>query len=285
MSSLRLVVIGLMFTTAIAFGLIAYQINHRPRSGPAPVAQAPVTEPLSTTYLVAARPVPAGTLVRIEDFAPKTALSTNVPPGAIIDTPDARAALRGSLIRHYVEAGTPLVQADIMRPQDRGFLAAVLAPGTLAVSIGVNPVSGVAGLIWPGDRVDVILTQQIGESAGTAPRLVASETVLTNVPVIAVDQDIAQGTPVNGTSAGRLVGTVTLQATSDQAEKLAVAMQLGHLSLAVRSIDNERSTGSVTGATMTGADVSPALARASAASAVSRVQVIQGGQRGEVTFR
>ena len=54
--------------------------------------------------------------------------------------------------------------ADVLRPRDRGFLAAVLAPGTRAVSIAVDPVSGVGGLIWPGDRVDVILTQEIPAS-------------------------------------------------------------------------------------------------------------------------
>jgi pilus assembly protein CpaB len=283
--SVRLVIIGLMFTTAMVLGLVAYQIGHRPAGGPAPVAQAPVTAPLTVSYLIAARPVPAGTLTRFEDFNPKTGPSTEVPPGAIIDTPETRAAIRGSLVRHYVEPGAPLMQADLMRPRDRGFLAAVLAPGMRAVSIGVDPVTGVAGLIWPGDRVDVILTQDMGQSGGRAMRLVTSETVLANVQVIAVDQDIAQGTPVNGTSAGRIAGTVTIEATSGEAEKLAVATQLGHLSLAVRSIDDLRPSGSDVGASVTGADVSPELARASAAAIGTRVQVIQGGERGEVTFR
>jgi pilus assembly protein CpaB len=283
--SLRLVIIGLMFTAAIAFGLIAYQISHRPPGAPAPIAQGPVTQPLTVTYLVAARPVPAGTLTRAEDFTAKTVPSVEVPSGAVIDTPDARAALRGSLVRRYVELGAPLVQADLMRPRDRGFLAAVLAPGMRAVSIGVDPVTGVAGLIWPGDRVDVILTQELGQGAGRATRLITSETVLANVPVIAVDQDIAQGAPVTGTSAGRLAATVTIQASAEEAEKLAVATQLGHLSLAVRSVDDLRPAGSDAGVSMTGADVSPELARASAAAVGTRVQVIQGDQRGEVTFR
>lgn len=283
--SLRLVIIGLMLTTAVVLGLVAYQISHRPAGGPTLVAQTPVAGPLMVGYLVAARPVPAGTLTRADDFTAKTVPSGEVPPGAIVDTPEARATVRGALIRHYVEPGMPLLQSDLMRPRDRGFLAAVLAPGMRAVSIGVDPVSGVAGLIWPGDRVDVILTQDITQGGGRTARLVTGETVLANVPVIAVDQDIAQGTPVNGTSAGRLAGTVTLQATSDEAEKLAVAAQLGHLSLAVRSLDDQWPGGSNVGTSVTGADVSPELARASAASIGNRVQVIEGGQRGEVTFR
>ncbi|HTB42990.1 MAG TPA: Flp pilus assembly protein CpaB [Acetobacteraceae bacterium] len=281
--SLRLVVIGLLLTTAVAFGLIAYQITHRP-NGPRLVAQAPVTEPLTISYLVAARAVPPGTLVRPEDFTQKTIPSAAVPPGAVVDTPEARAQLRGALIRRYVEPGMPLLQADMLRPRERGFLAAVLAPGMRAVSIGVDPVSGVAGLIWPGDRVDVILTQEFGQPGGRAARLVTSEAVLTNMQVIAVDQDIAQGTPVAGTSAGHLAGTITIQATADQAEKVAVAMQLGHLSFAVRSGDDLPPGGDVR-TSMTGTDVSPELARASAAAAGTRVQVIEGGARAEVTFR
>ncbi len=204
--SLRLVIIGLMFTAAIAFGLIAYQITHRTQIGPTQIAQGPVSGPLMVGYLVATHAVPPGTLARIDDFAPKTVPSAEVPPGVIVDTPDARNALRGSLVRHYVEPGAPLMQADLMRPHDRGFLAAVLAPGTRAVSIGVDSVTGVAGLIWPGDRVDVILTQEIGQNGGRAGRLITGETVLANVEVIAIDQNIAQGTPVNGTSAGHLAG-------------------------------------------------------------------------------
>lgn len=283
--SLRLVIIGLMLTTAAFLGLVAYRISHQPAGSPTLIAQAPVAGPLMVGYLVAARPVTAGTLTRAEDFAAKTVPSGQVPPGAIVDTPDARAAARGALVRHYVEAGMPLFQSDLLRPRDRGFLAAVLAPGTRAVSIGVDPVSGVAGLIWPGDRVDVILTQDITAGGGRTTRIISGETVLPNVEVIAVDQNIAQGAPANGTSAGRLAGTVTIQATSDEAEKLAVAAQLGHLSLAVRSLDDQRPGGSEPGTSVTGTDVSPELARASAAAIGTHVQVIQGGQRGEVTFR
>ena len=284
--SLRLVIIGLMFTTAAALGLIAFQISHRPRDAGVPaVAQGPVIQPQTVSWLVAARPVPAGTLTRAEDFTAKTGPSAQLPAGAVIDTPESRAALRGSLVRHYLDAGAPLLQGDLLHPRDRGFLAAVLAPGTRAVSIGVNPVSGVAGLIWPGDHVDVILTQQLAQATAGVPPVVTSETVLTDVPVIAVDQDIAQGTPPSNNSAGRLSATVTIQARSDQAEKLAVATQLGHLSLAVRSQEDQLPAGSATAISMTGADVSPSLARASAAAMGSRVQVIQGDQRGEVPFR
>jgi pilus assembly protein CpaB len=279
--SMRFVVIGLMFATALVLGMFAYQLGNRPAGLSSPVAQAPVAPPPMVTYLVATRPLSSGTLARPEDFAPKTVPTDKLPPDAVIDSPDTRAALRGSLIRRYLDSGAVLLSTDVMRPRDRGFLAAVLAPDTRAVSIGVNAVTGVAGLIWPGDHVDIILTQEIAPNPGRTTHLVSSETILSNVRVLAVDQDISQGAPNNSIAAGKLVNTVTVQAGTDQAERLAVAMQLGRLSLAVRSSGDERTE---TGNAISSSDVSSALARASI-SAGSRVEVIEGGQRGEVTFK
>ena len=83
----------------------------------------------------------------------------SVPAGAILETPDTKAGLPGSLVRKFVEAGSPITLQDILRPQDRGFLASVLAPDSRAISIKVDEESGVSGLIRPGDYVDVVLTQ------------------------------------------------------------------------------------------------------------------------------
>jgi pilus assembly protein CpaB len=278
---MRLVMVVLMFATSVALGLIAYQLGNR--TAKAPVVQVAVPIP-PVPYLVAARPLSPGTLARIEDFSPRNATAETLPPGAIVDTPDARADLRSSLIRRYIESGTPVTRADIMRPHERGFLAAVLAPDTRAVSIAVNPVSGVAGLISPGDRVDVILTQEIQQSGGHVPHLVTSETVLTNVRVIAVDQDIAQGAPTTGAPVARTATTVTVQTTVDQAERIAVATHLGILSLAVRSIEDVHAADPPSGTAVSSSDVSQALARANVSEG-SHVEVIQGGQRNEVTFR
>ena len=96
---------------------------------------------------------------------------------------------------------------DVTRSRERGFLSAVLCPGTRAVSIGVDQVSGVAGLIWPGDQVDVILTQEF--TPADRGRIVTSETILTDVRVIAVDQDIAQG--AGSGTAGKMAATVTFE--------------------------------------------------------------------------
>lgn len=277
--SLRVVVTGLVVATMLVLGLFVYRLKHTHE-----MAQVAVAPPVLIAYLVAAHPVPPGTLVRNEDFVTKAGTAENVPPDAILDNVDSRNDVRGALIRRFVETGKPLLTADFMRPRDRGFLAAVLAPGTRAVSIGVTAITGVAGLIWPGDHVDVILTQELGQNGDAKGRVVTSETVLANVRIIAVDQDIAQGAKVNSTVAGHAGTTVTLQTTVDQAERLAVAGQLGHLSLAVRASENGLATNDSTGAAVTGTDVSQALSKASV-KAGSHMQIIQGGQRSEVTFK
>ncbi len=280
--SLRLVVVALILTTVLALGAMAWRISQPAHPVLAGVPAAP--SPLILTYLTAAHVLPAGTLVRDEDYAARSVPSSGLPTAAIIDTPAARAALRGALIRRYLDAGTPITPADILRPRDRGFLAAVLAPGSRALSIGVDAVSGVAGLIWPGDRVDVILTQQL-EQPGLAPgQRVLGETVLRDVRVIAVDQEIVQGAPATANITGRPARTVTLQLTAAQSEQLAVAERLGRLSLAMRAAADAAQPTPFSRQPVYGGDVSQALA-GSAAPSASRVHVIQGGQRSEVTFR
>ena len=116
-----------------------------------------------------------------------------VPEGALLESDEARAELRGALLRRYLDAGAPVARGDVLRPRDRGFLAAVLRPGSRAIAVGVDAVTGAAGLIWPGDQVDLILTQEIDAAAAPVARRVVGETVLTDVRVIAVDQQFTQG--------------------------------------------------------------------------------------------
>jgi pilus assembly protein CpaB len=273
---LRAIVILLVLATAGVLGTMAYQLARRP---PTTAVAATVTAK-NAAYLIAARPLPVGTLARPDDFTVRTVPADQLPANAILDTPDNRSNLRGVYIRQYLDSGATVTSADFMRPHERGFLSAVLAPNTRAVSIGVNAVSGVAGLVSPGDHVDVILTQDINTPQGKTSHVVTSETVLANVRVLAVDQDVTQGGQ-NSAFSSRTATTVTLEVTQNEAERLAVAMRLGQLSLTIRSVEDTRTA---TGSSVSGADVSSALARAGSNSG-SKVQVIQGDQRGEVIFR
>ncbi len=278
---LRLVLFGLLLGAAAVLGVVLYQVSLPAPASPAAVAASAPPPPLRLGYLAAARALPAGTLVRDADFTVKSVMADQMPANAIPDNADARANLRGALVAQYIDAGAPVTLENVLRPRDRGFLAAVLMPGTRAVSVAVDAVTGVAGLIWPGDHVDVLLTQEMDASSASPARRVMSRIILTEARVIAVDQQMVQGASGENGAPGRVARTVTLEVTPEQAERLAVSQRMGFLSLAIRPLQDSQIA---TRSTVFGGDISPELSRGAAAPGPS-VQVIQGDQRSEVRFR
>ena len=275
-SALRLSMILVLVLATAALGMIAY--NASPSKPVAPVAET-APAPVTTGYLVAARPLPAGTLARDEDFAVRSAPPNLVPLGAILDTADARTGLRGSLVRRFVDTGSPITSEDVLRPRDRGFLASVLAPDTRAISIKVDAESGVSGLIWPGDTVDVVLTQ-VSDKADPAHRSL-SEVIIHDVRIIAIDQDIVQGakdTKDNSAAAAKDTRSVSLTASAGAGEDNRRRRGgLGTLSPAIRAaVEHQEISDS---GTMFGCDVSPEIARQSAIASESATVVVYGGDR------
>jgi len=195
-----------------------------------------VVAPQKVAILVAAHPLQAGALLKPADLSSALVPPQAVPGGASRDTEGERSGLTGAMIRHPLVAGQPILDLDVMRPGDHGFLAAVLSPGMRAVTVGVDAISGSAGLIWPGDRVDLVLTQEIADKSLPLGERLAAETVLTDVRVIAIDQQLVEGQNPNGLTSD-LNRTVSLEVTPREAEDVAVATRLGRLSLVVRSAD------------------------------------------------
>ncbi|MGY3343736.1 MULTISPECIES: Flp pilus assembly protein CpaB [unclassified Bradyrhizobium] len=248
-STLRLSIIMVFVFATVALGLIAYNMNlPKPQAPTAQVAES-VPAPPPVGYFVAAHPLARGTLARDEDFTVRTVPSSDgVPAGAILDTPDSRIGLRGSLVRNFLDTGNPVTSKDILRPRERGFLASVLAPDSRAVSINVDAASGVSGLISPGDYVDVVLTQQPTTPTGEKQDLdhqhgALSEIVAHNVRIVATDQEIVQGGSASNSTAGKVARTVSLELAPEQVKKVIIAAQLGKLSLAVRSAVDRQDTG------------------------------------------
>jgi pilus assembly protein CpaB len=293
-SALRLSIILVLLLATTALGLTAYNMN-LPKQVPVAVMEQGPAPPSTVGYFVAARPLSKGTLAREEDFAVRSVPPERLPAGAILETPDSKVGLPGSLVRKFVDVGSPITLQDVLRPRDRGFLASVLAPDSRAISIKVDEESGVSGLIRPGDHVDVLLTQvfltQVFEKAAPAvfekaapARRALSETVLSNVRVIAIDQELVQGERTVSSVAGKQAQTVSLELAPDQVEKITVAKQLGTLSLAVRAAVEQWDTAD-TGA-MSSCDVSPEIARQKAiAGRTATVAIISGGQTKQYSVR
>jgi len=208
------------------------------------VAQAP-PQP-NPAVLVATRAIPTGTLLRPDDLGWREIRASQVGPGSLLRGQVSQGEFIGAVTRRPFAADEPIVAADVVKPSERQFLSAVLKPGTRAVSISVDAPQSVAGLVLPGDRVDVILTQSLAEPGGDVARKTVAETVLRDVRVIAVDQSLSmtdkpptaatQGI-LSTTSQARIPKTVTFALTDRQAERLFVATQLGRLHLSVRPLE------------------------------------------------
>jgi pilus assembly protein CpaB len=275
-STLRLSIIMVLLLATTALGLIAYSMNRPQENVPVVQVTEKATAPLPVVrYLVAARELPRGTLAREEDFAVHSAPSDGVPTGAILETPDAKAGLNGSLVRKLLNKDSPVTLQDLLRPRDQGFLANVLAPNNRAISIKVDAESGVSGLIRPGDYVDVVLTQVV-EKTDVARRAV-SETILRNIRIIAIDQEMEQGGPTINATAGKVAQTVaqtvSLQLAPEQVKKITVAKYLGTLSLAMRAAVGD--TADI--GTISSCDVSPEIARQDAIAGARAAVVIHAG--------
>jgi pilus assembly protein CpaB len=145
------------------------------------------------------------------------------------------ATLAGTVVRYQITAGQPLTNGALVKPGDRGFLAAALGPGMRAITVPVSAQSSVAGFVFPGDRVDLMLTQDVA-GGGDGPALKATETVVSNIRVLATDQRTDNKTDDNGNTQVVTFSTVTLEVTPKIAEKVQVAQSIGSLSLALRSI-------------------------------------------------
>ncbi len=227
---LRVLVIAVVGMFLGGFAVVVYA-GLQTAPPPAPVAQAKVT------VIAAAHPVRAGSLLQPGDLGVHELPADQVPAGAHRDTTEGRNALVGAMVRRTLDEKEVIAADDVLRPGDRGFLAAVLQPGTRAVSVEVDAVSGEAGLIWPGDRVDLILTQTIEGTDQSLGHRVAGEMVLADVRVIAVDQQLIQGGQANGLLEGRTPSsrTITLEVTPQDASRIAVATRLGKLQVVLRA--------------------------------------------------
>lgn len=149
----------------------------------------------------------------------------------------------GAMLKKTIADPAPLTDALVIKPGDHGFLAAVLRPGDQAMTISVDAVTDSAGLIWPGDKVDVILTQTVPKEPKAGYNL-AAERVLRSVKIIATGQSIVHK-PATENHQAIMASTVTLEVTPKQAEKLAISEHLGPLSLAVLSAHSSKSSRSV----------------------------------------
>ena len=252
----------------LAGGIIIFTIVLlRSRLNDVPVVPAATTAPAPASRIVVAkRDLVVGSFIQgLQDLdwgpAPDASVPTPVAqqqPQGDANNPDAPQAatpqpvsishenylyegavkltdFNGAVVRRALHAGDPVPQFAIMKSGEGGFMSAVLEPGMRAVSIGVNPTSGNAGFVSPGDRIDLIVTHRIKapqlNNASATDEFVVSETFVRNARVVAVDQMID-----NPENKAILAKTITVEVSPRNAEAISVAADLGKISIALRSL-------------------------------------------------
>jgi pilus assembly protein CpaB len=202
----------------------------------APQAAAAQAVPTGPKILVARKALPVGTIIDQESLAfqpwPKELVQNAYYQEGNPESDMSK--LLGTVVRNPITAGQPITQGALVGPNDRGFLAAALGPGMRAVTVPVSGTTGVAGFVFPGDRVDLVLTQDVA-GGGEGPALKVSETIVRNLRVLATDQRV-DSKDEEGKTVVKAFSMVTVEATPRLAEKIAVSQSMGTLSLSLRSI-------------------------------------------------
>lgn len=216
------VLLAVVCSAAAAYGVYLY-LNG--------VRDAYVKQGNFVSVAVATRDIPAKTALTAQMFTMESVPSKYINGDAVVEPNE----LSGKLTTSPVYAGEQILSSRLSGKGDLSEGMAFIVPaGERALTISVNEVSGLAGLIKPGDRVDVLVTFEDGD--GT----VMTSTILQKIKVLATGQqmsdegaqDIAEG----------IYQTVTLSVTPQQAQPLALATEKGSTRLMLRSHEDEGTT-------------------------------------------
>lgn len=212
------------------------------------VPQPTPTEPQVQTVevIVARNDIPIGTALKAEHLDRQPWPSHLILDDFIVsDGKDTD--LMGLVTRSNFRAKEPIIRSRLANPSDPSFLAANLAPGKRAATVAVDAISSVAGFVYPGDRVDVIISRPVDfgpqrQPNGTSVNRIeqVSEILLANVKVLALDQRFM----AHSGEGPAVPSTATLEVSAIEALKLRLSEGRGSISLVLRGLkaDEEQQT-------------------------------------------
>ncbi|MEL6686226.1 MAG: Flp pilus assembly protein CpaB, partial [Pseudomonadota bacterium] len=191
-----------------------------------------------TQVLAVAEPMRMGQRISEGDLAWIDWPTEAVTAALIVDDPEAEVSvmdsLIGAVVREPLTPGDPLVMSRFIQAGDAGVMAALLSPGMRAVTVRISVDTAAGGFIQPGDKVDIILQENIQpdfNAGGSGEVQQVANTIFENVTVLAIDQSFSSGE----TGGAALPGsTATLELSPQDAERITVAQVRGDLSLVLR---------------------------------------------------
>lgn len=288
------VLIGIALLVALVTAFLARSLVKNPEVASTGIEKN-VVVPSNIQIAVSAKYIPTGSFIKAEDIMWQSWPDDRINEKYIQKSSETSLeSFVGSVVKQEITAGEPITMARTAKPGERGFLAAVLAPGNRAITIGINVTSSVAGFLFPGDRVDMLLTHRINltNSAGAGNRASAqvSETVMSNLRVLAINQSMAN--PTHTAVVGK---TVTFEVTPKQAEKITLIKTMGNLSLILRSLAREENSDAVQTASdhrsitwdneVTDTIISSNSTGKSAQGNLRKVQIFRGSSTESKSFR
>jgi pilus assembly protein CpaB len=274
----------LLIAAVIALGTVfAVRASMTPPPQVEQVA-APVTE-----IAAASHDLPTGTILKEMDLKWVEWSPTADTSALFVKGQTSLSDIAGAVVRDGFRSGEPIVAARVAHPHDQGFLAAVLDPGKRAMSVSLSPTAEVAGFVFPGDRVDVILTHSFSrKDVSDLTERRVSETILQDVRVLALDQRSD-----NQSTDPKVAQTATLQVDEKQAEKLALAIDMttassinkASISLVLRGLATDETSADKKPTPTWDSDVSPAYPTVNGDDGLmQRVQVMRGKTITEDSF-
>jgi pilus assembly protein CpaB len=197
--------------------------------------------------LVAAKDIMPGAVLTKEDVRwepwPETLIDERfvVQPVQVENQPaatDPQQEFIDRIAKRAIMQGEPMTPSMVIKQGDSSVTAANLTPGYRAITINVAPAQGVAGLVLPNDKVDILMNVSVRDLVGLegwkdVVLRYSTETIMRNVRVVAINQKLAHDPKEGVAEPGNLV---TLEVSPEQAEKLQVAQQVGQLTLTLRSM-------------------------------------------------
>jgi len=124
----------------------------------------------------------------------------------------------------------PVLQNRVTKPGENLNLATELDPGMQAVTLRTSDIQGVAGFVFPNDRVDLLLTRTVGSGDH---QVAVTQVFAENVRVIAIDQSDDQEQTKPSVSK-----SITFEITPEQAQSLTLAQTIGTVSLSLRHVQD-----------------------------------------------
>ncbi len=238
-------IIAIVIAAVAAFAVLKMSGNQSAPEQPKPVSQ----DIKTIDVYIATKPIPIGSVIT-EDMLASQKWPEHLAVDGFVRAGSETNPI-GMVARGAFQQNEPLILAKLANPSDPNFLAGDLPAGMRVVTIPINEIDGVAGFVFPGDHVDLILTHEIdswitppGGSTNAEPQQTKetiTETLLTNVKVLAIDQRASNSGATDKDGKLLIPKSASLMVSQENAQRVRLAQKTGTVSMVLRSLADRES--------------------------------------------